>query len=64
MNITQENYQLLQEINNALGEIYTKGQDSITLVRVREALYKIIGDLHEQEHIHVNFIEQKEENNN
>ena len=61
MNITQENYQLLQEINNALGEIYTKGQDSITLVRAREALQHIIMNLHEQEHIHVNFVEQKQE---
>lgn len=61
MNISEENYQLLQEINNALGEIYTKGQDSITLVKVREALYEIIKDLHQQAHIHVNLVEQKQE---
>ena len=45
MKISYENYNLLQEINNALAEIYTKGQDSITIVNVRQALFKIINDL-------------------
>ena len=47
MNITQENY--------------NKKQDNINLVKVHEALYKIIEDLHQQEHINVNYKKKKQE---
>ncbi len=45
MKMSYDNYNLLKEINNALAEIYTKGQDSITIVRVREVIFKILNDL-------------------
>ena len=55
MKISYDDYNLLQEINNALAEIYTKGQDSVTIVRVREAIFKILNDL--------NASQEEEENN-
>lgn len=54
MNISSENYQLLQDANEALGEIYTKGKDSIVLVNVRQALQKIITDIHASIPININ----------
>lgn len=63
MQFSYENFRLLQNINDALGEIYTKGEDSIMIVRIRESLYKIITELHEQEHQNIfnQNIQNKEE---
>lgn len=36
--------QTLSHINDTLGEIYTKGDDSILLVRCRQLLYNIINE--------------------
>lgn len=38
----------LEDVNEALGEIYTKGNDSVLLVKCRQFLYGIIEKIREQ----------------
>lgn len=39
----------LEDINEALGEIYTKGNDSVLLVKCRQFLYGIIEKIRDQD---------------
>ena len=62
--ISEENLNMLSAINDALGEIYTKGQDSIMLVKIRTALLTLLNDIqaaaHAADHVHVNIVQQPE----
>ena len=48
--ISEEDFNTLQTINEALGEIYTKGQDSVIIVKVRTALLNVLNNIYEEAH--------------
>ena len=53
MQINNQQLEQLILIFNSLGEIYTKGDDSILLVQCRQTLQKIITDIHASEPIEI-----------
>lgn len=61
MQITENQFNQLIEINNTLGEIYTKGKDSILLVQCRQALYDITNDIHALSHSQINIVDNNED---
>lgn len=48
MKITEEQLNTLNQINNALGNIYTKGEESVILVKCRITLSSIIDSIYEE----------------
>ena len=50
----------LNEINNILGEIYTKGRDSFLLVQCRQRLFNVIERIDEPKKMEINFEDKKE----
>lgn len=47
MKINEEQLNMLNQINDALGNIYTKGEESIILVKCRITLSSIIDSIYE-----------------
>ena len=58
MQITENQFNQLIEINNALGEVYTKGKDSILLVQCRQSLYDITNDIKIMSSVQIHNIEE------
>lgn len=61
MKINKQQLNQLILIFNNLGEIYTKGQDSILLVQCRQLLQQIITEIHASEPIELQINEDKKE---
>ena len=63
MKITEEQLNILNQINDALSNIYTKGEESIILVKCRMTLSSIINDIYQNnpQIIKINENENKEE---
>lgn len=61
MQINNQQFNQLISIFNNLGEIYTKGDDSILLVQCRQVLQKIITDIHSSEPIEIQIEQDKKE---
>ena len=63
--IKEENVQALNDINSLLGEIYTKGQDSVLIVNARTKIFEILNQIYENsisDRVKIN-VDMQEENN-
>lgn len=61
MKITHQQLDELYSIFNNLGEIYTKGDDSVLLVQCRQLLQKIIINIHSSEPVEIKIEQDKKE---
>lgn len=61
MKITEQQFDQLISIFYKLGEIFTKGNDSILLVECRQLLQQVITDVHASEPIEVQIQQDKKE---